>query len=85
MIDRETERRSRLVAERAHAAADLAGLEIEKAGVDNERAKAAADAGPVRYLATLIGIDQETVTRWFILCVALTLDPAALLLLLAAT
>jgi hypothetical protein len=39
----------------------------------------------VRYLATLIGADNETVLRWFILVVALLLDPAAVLLLLAAT
>jgi hypothetical protein len=38
----------------------------------------------VRYLATLIGADNETVLRWFILVVALLLDPAAVLLLLAA-
>jgi hypothetical protein len=35
--------------------------------------------------ATLIGADNETVLRWFILAVALLLDPAAVLLLLAAT
>jgi hypothetical protein len=44
-----------------------------------------ADLGPVRYLADLLGADNETVLRWFILVVALLLDPAAALLLLAAT
>jgi hypothetical protein len=34
----------------------------------------------VRYLATLIGADNETVLRWFILVVALLLDPAAVAL-----
>jgi pimeloyl-ACP methyl ester carboxylesterase len=45
----------------------------------------AADSGPVRYLSKLIGIDQDTATRWFVLFVALLLDPLALVLLLAAT
>ncbi len=41
--------------------------------------------GPVRYLATLIGGDDQDVLRWFILVIAVLLDPAAVLLLLAAT
>ena len=44
-----------------------------------------ADLGPVRYLATLLGLTDEQTMRWFILVVALLLDPAAVLLLLAAT
>jgi hypothetical protein len=39
----------------------------------------------VRYLATLLGANDEDVLRYFILVVALLLDPAAVLLLLAAT
>jgi hypothetical protein len=39
----------------------------------------------VRYLATLIGTTDEQTVRWFILVVALLLDPAAVVLLLAAT
>jgi hypothetical protein len=38
----------------------------------------------VKYLATLIGSGDKDVMRWFILVVALLLDPAAVLLLLAA-
>ena len=41
--------------------------------------------GPVRYLALLLGANDQDVLRWFILVVALLLDPAAVLLLLAAT
>jgi hypothetical protein len=63
----------------------LADLKIEKAAVEGERRTVEADLGPVRYLATLIGADNETVLRWFILVVALLLDPVAVLLLLAAT
>jgi len=43
------------------------------------------DFGPVRYLATLLGSTDEQNMRYFILIVALLLDLAALLLLLAAT
>jgi hypothetical protein len=50
-----------------------------------ERQKVVADLGPVRCLALLIGANNERVMRWFILAVALLLDPAAVLLLLAAT
>jgi hypothetical protein len=62
----------------------LADLQIE-AAVEGERRKVEADLGLIRYLATLIGADNEAVLRWFILVVALLLDPAAVLLLLAAT
>jgi hypothetical protein len=63
----------------------LADLKIEKAKVDGERKVAEADLGPVRYLATLFGAGDQDVLRWFILVVALLLDPAAVLILLAAT
>jgi len=53
--------------------------------VDGERKAVAAALGPVRYLATLVGTTDETTMRLFILIVALLLDPAAVLLLLAAT
>jgi hypothetical protein len=63
----------------------LADLKIEKAKADGDRKMVEADLGPVRYLATLIGAGDQDVLRWFILVVALLLDPAAVLLLLAAT
>jgi hypothetical protein len=40
---------------------------------------------PVKYFATLLGQADEVVLRWFMLVVALLLDLAAVLLLLAAT
>jgi hypothetical protein len=52
--------------------------------VEGERRTVDADLGPVPYLATLLGADSETASRWFVLVVALLLDPAAVLLLLAA-
>jgi hypothetical protein len=51
----------------------------------SQRRTVEADLGPVRYLATLLGADNETVLRWFILVVALLLDLGAVVLLLAAT
>jgi hypothetical protein len=52
--------------------------------VEGERRTVEADLGPVRYLATLLGQADEVALRWFILIVALLLDPAAVLLLLAS-
>jgi hypothetical protein len=63
----------------------LADLKIEKASIEGQRKVAEADLGPVRYLATLLGAGDQDVLRWFILVIALLLDPAAVLLLLAAT
>ena len=77
--------RAALVHEREAAETALADLRIEKAKVDAERKAVEADLGPVRYLATLLGSTDETTMRYFILVVALLLDPAAVLLPLAAT
>jgi hypothetical protein len=85
LLAREADRRKELVADRARAASALASIEVEKAGVENERNELTADSGPVRYLSKLIGIDQEAATSWFILFVALLLDPLALVLLLTAS
>jgi len=77
--------RDKLVHEREAAETVIAGLRIQKAKVDGERKAVEADLGPVRYLATLLGSTDEGTMRYFILVVALLLDPAAVLLLLAAT
>ncbi len=63
----------------------FADPKVEKAAVEGERRTVEADLGPVRYLATLLGASDEAVLRYFILVVSLLLDPAAVLLLLAAT
>jgi len=63
----------------------LADIKIEKAKVDGDKRVVEADLGPVRYLATLLGAGDQDVLRWFILVIAVLLDPAAVLLLLAAT
>jgi hypothetical protein len=75
---------SNLERQREEAAERLAQLQVEQGSVTSERKQADADLGPVRYLATLIGTTDEATMRWFILAVALLLDPAAVMLLLAA-
>jgi hypothetical protein len=83
----EEQRRNRieLAAERAREGKVLAGLQIEKANIAGERKKVEADLGPVRHLAILLGAGDQDVLRYFILTVSILLDPAAVLLLLAAT
>jgi hypothetical protein len=44
-----------------------------------------SDLNPVRYLATSTGAGEPDVLRYFILVASIILDPAAVLLLLAAT
>ncbi len=85
LVDQQRKNRADLFASRNTEAGKLASLRVEKAAVDGERKAVEADLGPVRYLATLIGSTDEQTMRWFILVVALLLDPAAVLLLLAAT
>src|SRR5258708_29050243 len=64
-------------------AADL----VQRPGRQNKRHSRLSRPilAPVKYFATLLGQADEVVLRWFILVVALLLDPAAVLLLLAAT
>jgi len=80
------QRRTRieLVAQRTAEARTLAGLKVERAKADGERQLVEVDLGPVRYLAALLGAGDQDVLRWFILVVAMLLDPSAVLLLLAA-
>jgi hypothetical protein len=85
LADQQRKTRAELAAERVKEGKVLAGLQIEKAAVEGERRKVEADLGPIRYLATLIGANDQDVLRWFILVVAMLLDPAAVLLLLCAT
>jgi hypothetical protein len=85
LAEQQRKTRGELTAERIREGKVLATLQVEKAAVDGERRKVEADLGPVRYLATLVGAGDQDVLRWFILVVACLLDPAAILLLLAAT
>jgi hypothetical protein len=85
LADQQRKTRGELAAQRTSEARTLAGLQIEKAMIEGERRTIEADLGPVKYLATLLGAGNQDVLRWFILFVASLLDPAAVLLLLAAT
>jgi hypothetical protein len=85
LADQEHKTRADLVTQRTAESKRLAGLYVERARADGARRKVEADLGPVRYLATLLGAEGDDVLRWFILAVALLLDPAAVLLLAAAT
>jgi hypothetical protein len=84
IADDQRRNRADLVRERQHQADALADMKAEAAGLSAQRRVAAAELGPVRYLATLLGAGDQDVLRWFILVVAMLLDPAAVLLLLAA-
>jgi hypothetical protein len=58
----------------------LAGLKVEMAAVEGKHRTVEADLGPVCYLATLRSAKDDDVLRYFILVIALLLDPAAVLL-----
>ncbi len=68
-------------AKRTREGKALAALQVEKTAIAGERHM----LRPIlRYLATLLSQADEVVLQWFILVVALLLDPAAVLLLLGA-
>jgi hypothetical protein len=77
--------RDALNAQRAEAGPELVALQVESAALDGQRKLVAADLGPALDLATLLGVDPAAMTRAFILLVAMLLDPATVLLLMAAT
>jgi hypothetical protein len=85
LAEHQAGRRGQLLGERERAASALASVEVERAGVESERAVQAADFGPVLYLSRLMGVETDAALRWFIVVVACLLDPAALMLLLAAS
>jgi uncharacterized protein HemX len=66
LADQQRKTRAELVAQRTTEARSLAGLQVEKAGIEGQRRVAEADLGPVRYLATLLGAGDQDVLRWFI-------------------
>jgi hypothetical protein len=76
--------RADLALERNREAQKIAGIEFEAARVQTERDQLAADDGPVSYIADLLGVATDTAMKWFILLVAILLDPLACALLLAA-
>jgi len=59
ILEDQRKARADLAGKRATEARALAVLQVEKASIEGERAKVAADLGPVRYLATLLGSTDE--------------------------
>jgi hypothetical protein len=85
--DQKRRDRAEIVAARQREAQALASRQIEKARIEAQRRRAEADAGPVRYLAELMGIpatDLERPVRLLTLALVAVLDPMAVVLLLAA-
>ena len=77
--------RDGLDAQRQAATATLVGLQAQRAGLAGERVRVEASAGPIQYLAMMVGIAPEAAVRWLILLMVLCCDPAAIALTVAAT
>jgi hypothetical protein len=82
-----SQRRTReaLIADRSREAAVLVDLRSERAKLDAERQRAEAANGPIVYMAALMGVPVELAIRWLILLMALTCDPTAIALTVAAS
>jgi hypothetical protein len=83
LADQQRKTRDALVATRQAAAAALIETRAQRAALTAEKARIEAAAGPVQYLATMVGTDTETAVRWLILLMVLCCDPAAIALTIA--
>jgi hypothetical protein len=81
-----TERATRdgLDTQRQAATATLVGLQAQRAALAGERSRIEASAGPIQYLAMMVGAAPEAAVRWLILLMVLCCDPAAIALTVAA-
>lgn len=77
--------RDGLDAQRQSATTTLVGLQAQRAALAGERVRIEASAGPIQYLAMMIGAAPEAAVRWLILLMVLCCDPAAIALTVAAT
>jgi hypothetical protein len=77
--------RDGLDAQRQAATAMLVGLQTQRAALVGERFRIEASAGPIQYLAMMVGAAPEAAVRWLILLMVLCCDPAAIALTVAAT
>jgi hypothetical protein len=77
--------RDGLDAQRQAATATLVGLQTQRAALVGERSRIEASAGPIQYLAMMVGAAPEAAVRWLILLMVLCCDPAAIALTVAAT
>jgi hypothetical protein len=86
LVDDQAKKRSDLVTERRKLAGKLADLRVRVSAVESRRAQVAAEIGPARFLADLLGWgDGEAAVKLITLLLVLVIDPAAILLMLAAT
>ncbi|XSC41977.1 hypothetical protein ACF1BQ_025435 [Bradyrhizobium sp. RDT10] len=77
--------RDGLDTQRQAATATLVGLQTERAALAGERSRIEASAGPIQYLAMMVGAAPEAAVRWLILLMVLCCDPAAIALTVAAS
>jgi hypothetical protein len=77
--------RDGLDTQRQAATATLVGLQAQRAALAGERSRIEASAGPIQYLAMMVGAAPEVAVRWLILLMVLCCDPAAIALTVAAT
>ena len=83
LADQQRKTRDTLVTARQAAAAVLIETRAQRAALAAEATRVEAAAGPVQYLATIVGTDSETAVRWLILLMVLCCDPAAIALTIA--
>jgi len=78
-------RRDVIAKARQEAADRLVALQGDRARLDAESRRVAAQAGPARFLATTLGTDAESVIRWLVALLVLLIDPSAVVLTIAAS
>ena len=76
--------RDGLDTQRQAATQTLVGLQAQRAALAGERVRIEASAGPIQYLAMMVGSAPEAAVRWLILLMVLCCDPAAIALTVAA-
>jgi uncharacterized coiled-coil protein SlyX len=77
--------RDGLDTQRQAVTATLVGLQAQRAALAGERSRIEASAGPIQYLAMMVGAAPEVAVRWLILLMVLCCDPAAIALTVAAS
>jgi hypothetical protein len=78
-------RREDIARTRQDAGDRLVELQGERARLEAESRRVAAQTGPARFLAAQLGTDAETVIRWLVFLVVLLIDPSAIVLTIAAS
>jgi hypothetical protein len=84
IVAQERATRDGLDTQRQAATATLVGLQAQRAALAGERSRNEASAGPIQYLAMMVGAAPEVAVRWLILLMVLCCDPAAIALTVAA-